>query len=1479
MKLLKVLIPIFIYFIGLGISYSKPLPPGTGNTVPANILFLVDGSQSMWDPSSGETKNKYFRPPNDVAPKGDGKYFTISVDNSGLGHWDPYNDKIYRYKTRNPKEYESFLANPSQKLRVFQNHKNSRAMEDGSKRFQNTLHMEFGGKNFLYTLQDRTMKDAGGYTLLALNVFFNKNGGQKYFRKSHATTLTGLYEHNKAPNDTDRNQAIMIKNKPAIAHFASNNVGGKLLLISRDAWRVISLNNTGYFTSSIVCPDSANSRQHFDDAIDVVKEGSDYYAYGKDGDKIFKSQINNDTGCPTGTTYTNWKNNNNVDQCGNGKGDSIAVHNKKIFTTGHLSAKVCKYSQSGSSITLESSVGVKDAFAQNSTSAPNVYFDRPMGITIGAGNATEQSRIYVASFGRSEITILEQSDLSYVDHFGDSGVSLWKGAEEAISYVLRDSSINQQANFGFGVWTGAKGTGDLFQYFKPNNTNPKYNEPYPCKKLGCLYVGINPEGGSQILELFQQNRIELNYATNGQSLSNLMNTYWKWADVNEKPYDADIDCQVNAIIVIGDGEIKNRPNDPITAARMQLSQRKILTFAIGYGQGLSARGVTNLKNIAIAGGTHDPAKGKIGYFDAKTPADLKNVTDQIVQTIISSLYSFSSPSVSSEINETGVIYQSKFQNRKNKEWWGTVRKTNLTATGDVNVISSNTGVANTPQAPCQGGDNWDASECMPTPVNRNVWTAAQNLPAGKNNFTDANITFIKPLMNLSGTPLKEFHKATIGSDGVDLTYCTGLDGTNGDEDIGLIRFVRGEDYFDYDNDCNLREERTREEEIKTVTTNSNGTQTVTTSKRTVKSTIADIYNGELVFVGPPRAETELTDSNTESNFRRNRAYQSFANLWSSREELIYATANNGVLHAFNAKTGIEKWGFVPPLIIPKLPRIINPSLNTKAGGGSVPIFLLDGSPTVHDTYFSHPSKGLNWYTLMMVPYGRGGAGFSVIDITDPDNPNHLYSILNDYISEQVIHMSHDGTLSQYSYKTTRVNIKDFDESIDAINNAGNGNTTCDATGTSSCYLGKTWTISGTDIDSSLPITVTVNGSIKTPTIRQVTATQIELKFTNNYKFNHSGSDSDNINVSQIGGFTGLAELDYRYLGETWASPRVIRMPSNSGDTNIFDDKYVAVLPGGFGNFVPKIGSNVFVIDFTNGKIIKEIKINDSTDTFNDVINSVPNTPVVVTPDTTRTQYTGALVYVNDLEGKITKINLSNVSEPQVSLYDSQVIFDVQASRQLNNRMMYHSLDAGKSPGSERLWLFGGTGDLYNLTDVQVDLNKVNNIYFGIKDIDFPTFKSKTNTTTPTPLLNCTDTDGQRCYADGKMGWYIDLSDQKKVVNEPTFTGNYTYYPIFKPNRNSSDCGTGKAYVCAVDSDCGKSAGSDLKAANTSIASNDQDDCLLVGDGVLSKLVSFGTNLYANISDKSTNSKKDDLVLINSIAEDIQTFRSSWRYNF
>lgn len=82
MNFLRLLIIVLITILANSV-FAKPLPPGTGSSVPANILFLVDKSQSMWDPASGD-KRKYVRPFIDVEPRGDGNYFTVSVDDSGL---------------------------------------------------------------------------------------------------------------------------------------------------------------------------------------------------------------------------------------------------------------------------------------------------------------------------------------------------------------------------------------------------------------------------------------------------------------------------------------------------------------------------------------------------------------------------------------------------------------------------------------------------------------------------------------------------------------------------------------------------------------------------------------------------------------------------------------------------------------------------------------------------------------------------------------------------------------------------------------------------------------------------------------------------------------------------------------------------------------------------------------------------------------------------------------------------------------------------------------------------------------------------------------------------------------------------------------------------------------------------------------------------------------------------------------------------
>ena len=143
--------------------------------------------------------------------------------------------------------------------------------------------------------------------------------------------------------------------------------------------------------------------------------------------------------------------------------------------------------------------------------------------------------------------------------------------------------------------------------------------------------------------------------------------------------------------------------------------------------------------------------------------------------------------------------------------------------------------------------------------------------------------------------------------------------------------------------------------------------------------------------------------------------------------------------------------------------------------------------------------------------------------------------------------------------------------------------------------------------------------------------------------------------------------------------------------------------------------------------------------------------------------------------------------------------------------------------------------------------------------------------------NRTDQANSDCPDVGDSGWYVELDKQKKVTAEPTLTGNVVYYPVYKPSRSVTECGSGSAYICAYDADCGKNISSDL-GQNTA-AGHTNENCYYVGTGVLSKIISFGTKLYANISGESTNIDKNDIVVINAINTGLVNYRSSWRDNF
>ena len=106
-----------------------------------------------------------------------------------------------------------------------------------------------------------------------------------------------------------------------------------------------------------------------------------------------------------------------------------------------------------------------------------------------------------------------------------------------------------------------------------------------------------------------------------------------------------------------------------------------------------------------------------------------------------------------------------------------------------------------------------------------------------------------------------------------------------------------------------------------------------------------------------------------------------------------------------------------------MPKIINPLLNITspaAKGGSNAVYGVDGSPVQHDIFFKSPHDSTEkWHTVLFVPYGRGGSGFSVLDITDPDKPEHLVSIYNNLVQNKVFRMDYANNLFTYDYVATQ----------------------------------------------------------------------------------------------------------------------------------------------------------------------------------------------------------------------------------------------------------------------------------------------------------------------------------------------------------------------------------------------------------------------------------------------------------------------------
>ena len=139
--------------------------------------------------------------------------------------------------------------------------------------------------------------------------------------------------------------------------------------------------------------------------------------------------------------------------------------------------------------------------------------------------------------------------------------------------------------------------------------------------------------------------------------------------------------------------------------------------------------------------------------------------------------------------------------------------------------------------------------------------------------------------------------------------------------------------------------------------------------------LGDIVHSEPVFVGSPNPNLYRSAAFTGAA-----SYAAFATAQATRSQRLYAGANDGMLHAFDASNGVESWAFVPKTAIgPGLRAFTLPDYQHR--------YNLDGEMTVADVYLAGA-----WKTILVGTMGRGTPGVFALDVTDPVNPRFLWEV-------------------------------------------------------------------------------------------------------------------------------------------------------------------------------------------------------------------------------------------------------------------------------------------------------------------------------------------------------------------------------------------------------------------------------------------------------------------------------------------------------
>lgn len=354
------------------------------------------------------------------------------------------------------------------------------------------------------------------------------------------------------------------------------------------------------------------------------------------------------------------------------------------------------------------------------------------------------------------------------------------------------------------------------------------------------------------------------------------------------------------------------------------------------------------------------------YYIADDADELGDALSEAAGAVFDSLAGFSTAVVpTSRSLSTSTFYNAYFEPSGDAFWEGHLESYGLLANGDIvdqagnPAIDSSTGLLVEPHNPY-----WDAAVELRTNTARTLYTTISNAKA---TFDVSNAAITEAMLGITASDVTAFpnHPAS------------GVTTTAAVRDA-VINYVHGKDAFDESGDSSTTDMRSK--------------------------VFGDIFHSTPRIVAAPSrvhfAEDgygcDLSDA-TASCF-----YKSYR----TRDRVIYAGANDGLLHAFDAGdhstgddpvttytegasheyysvgTGAERFGYVPGLLLDKIEMLPRNSPRT--------FYYVDGSPIHAEAWLGDGSGNDTtksedeWATVMVTGFREGGEGYIALDVTDPD---------------------------------------------------------------------------------------------------------------------------------------------------------------------------------------------------------------------------------------------------------------------------------------------------------------------------------------------------------------------------------------------------------------------------------------------------------------------------------------------------------------